>query len=181
VNQTLPVEFINERLLEWGTIAMNDSGQALLVWMFEFVDPVSGAKSLENWANRYVPGVGWGTAQRISSAGMTAWYPEIVIEANGDGIAFFYEDGAPKVAHFTNGSGWNTPIPIGGQASIINTMDRGASGIVTTGWSQNGFSSNRYKSGLGWQGQSQVVAPTGSSMNRLDFGVAQNDPVNNSV
>jgi hypothetical protein len=67
------------------------------------------------WANRYVPGSGWGTAELIETDNVTqhhAIYPQIAVDGNGNAIAVWEQsDGSTYSAwgnRYVAGTGWGT-------------------------------------------------------------------------
>jgi hypothetical protein len=139
------------------SIAIDPNGNAIAVWA------QSDGTRLNIWANRYVAGTGWGTAQLIETdnAG-PALYPRVAMDANGNAIAVWNQsDGTHYNAmanRYAAGSGWGT-------ATLIETDNTGNVGSPTIAMDANGNAisvwaqydgtrynlwSNRYVAGTGW-------------------------------
>lgn len=92
-------------LAERPGLGVDASGNAIAVWMQR-----SGT-IYSVYANRYVAGSGWGTAQAIETAGDTARFPEIAVNANGDAMVAWTQknDTVTKVyaSRYAAGSGWD--------------------------------------------------------------------------
>ena len=67
-------------------VAVDASGNAVAVW------EQSDSKRWNIWANRYVSGIGWGTAQLIETdnAGGTST-PQVAVDGNGNAMAVWYQ------------------------------------------------------------------------------------------
>ncbi len=123
-------------------IAVDPAGNAIAVWAHA-VGTVGSRDDL--WANRYVPGTGWGTPTLIatSNAG-SAYAPQIAVAASGEAVAVWEQlDGTRTdlwANHFVPASGWGT-------ATLIETSDAGSAttaqialdsaGNATAVWSQS--------------------------------------------
>jgi hypothetical protein len=138
-------------------VAMDANGNAIAVWT------QSDGLHYNAVANRYVAGVGWGTATLIESdnAGNVG-YPTIAMDSAGNAIAVWGQSDGTRYKVWTNryvvGSGWGTaallendnsgdanPSPVvmdaNGNAMVAwNQFD----GIRTNVWA------NRYVAGSGW-------------------------------
>ncbi len=92
-------------------IAFDGSGNAIAVWL-------QGDSAWVNvWANRYVPGAGWGTAGSIvSNNAGNACMPQIAIDNSGNAIAVWYQYNGTRcdiwANRYVSGSGWRTASPI---------------------------------------------------------------------
>jgi hypothetical protein len=138
-------------------IAVDASGNALAVWY------QSDGTRNNIWANRYVVGIGWGTAALIETdnAG-DAFLPQIAVDASGNAHAVWYQDDGVRTNIWANryvvGTGWGT-------ATLIETDDAGdaflpqiavdASGNALAVWYQSDGARtniwvNRYVMGSGW-------------------------------
>ncbi len=140
-------------------IAIAADGNAIAVWQ------QSDGTRNNIWANRYIPGSGWGAAELIETddAG-GAYNPQIAIDANGNAIAVWAQSDSTRDNIWTNrytlGSGWGT-------AELIETDDAGdasdpqiaidANGNAIAVWAQSDSTSykynilaNRYMPGSGW-------------------------------
>jgi len=98
-------------------IAGDANGNAIAVWQ------QSDGTKVSIWANRYVAGSGWGTAELIETddAG-DASFPHIVFDGSGNAIAVWTQSDGTNVNTVTNrytaGSGW-------GSAGIIDSENLG--------------------------------------------------------
>ncbi len=66
-------------------VAVDSSGNAIAVWMED-----DGTRP-NIWANRYLPGTGWGTAQLLEHDDGWAGYPQIAIDAAGNAFAIWQQ------------------------------------------------------------------------------------------
>ena len=147
---------------EWPQVGIDGSGNAIAVWQ--------QYDSTRNniWANRYVVGTGWGTAQLIETDSGNALRPQVGIDGNGNAIAVWYQwDGSMYsiwANHYVAGTGW-------GAAQLIETNNSGdayqqqvnvnGSGNAVVVWRQRDGTrydiySNHYVSGVGW-GTAQLI------------------------
>ena len=92
---------------KYARVAMDDAGNALAVWM------QSDGTHDHAWANRYVPGQGWGTAQRIDDNDTRdVERPIIVMNGAGNAIAVWRDrdevalDQKLWASWFVPGQGW---------------------------------------------------------------------------
>ncbi len=161
------------------------SGNAVAVWY-----QTDGARN-NIWSNRYVAGVGWGTAQLIEAdnAGHAS-APQIAIDPSGNAVAVWYQwDGARNSIwsnRYVAGSGWGT-------AQLIETDNAGSayspqialdpSGNAVVVWSQsdgtrNNIWANHFVVGIGW-GTAQLIESDNAG-HAYDSQVAF-DPSGNAV
>ena len=98
-------------------IAIDSNGNAIAVWYQwdEIRDNI--------WANRYVPGTGWGTAQLIEGDNTgTAYNPQVAIDSSGNAIAVWYHHDGTRYNIRSNryilGRGW-------GRNQLIETDNAG--------------------------------------------------------
>lgn len=140
-------------------VAADGAGNAIAVWY------QSDGTTYNIWANQYVNGYGWLTAELIESNDtVSAYQPQLAMDGMGNALAIWPQyDGAflnLSSNRFEAGSGWGT-------ADLIVLNDYGAyprprlamddSGIAMAVWSQYSsmqFSifSDRYAVGAGWGG-----------------------------
>lgn len=137
-------------------IAIAPNGEATAVWR----QWDGSANSIA--ANRFSPGIGWGTATYIEGAAGEAIEPRVAMDTAGAAIAVWRElNGTARSVYanrFTPGAGWGTP-------QALETDDRGdamgprvamdPAGNAVATWSQSdGVTSdvlaNRYAVGSGW-------------------------------
>jgi len=136
-------------------IAIDADGNAMAVW-----SQSDGTRNNIR-ANRYTPGSGWGTAERIETGGDDAYSPQIALDANGNALAVWRQyDGTRYniwANRYTAGSGWGT-------AELIETVSGDAyfpkvaidaNGNALAVWYQsdgtrNNIWANRYTPGSGW-------------------------------
>jgi hypothetical protein len=143
-------------------IAVDPAGNAIAVW-----NQQDGTTN-SIYANRYVAGNGWGTAELIETSTDVAVHPNVGIDASGNAIAVWMQRGDTTSDIYANryvaGSGWGT-------AQLLNT-DGGfgyypeiavaASGHAMVIWPQkNGtyldVRARRYAAGSGWDATSQTI------------------------
>src|SRR6267378_3908866 len=93
-------------------IAIDANGQAMAVW-YQYS---AGGEIV--WANRMVPGSGWGSPVRISAAiaGNPYIYPRVAAAGNGDMFAVWEQPNATVASVWSNrfvaGWGWGNATPI---------------------------------------------------------------------
>ncbi len=141
-------------------IACDPSGNAFVVWY----QGVWGAHSI--YANQYVPGSGWGTAQLIESASGDAGWPEIACDGLGNAVAV-WGAGSIYANRYVPGSGWGTPQRIeSGKGKYPQiACDRSGNAIVVWYTGNVGASSvyaNRYVPGSGWGTEVDIDSGTAS-------------------
>lgn len=135
-------------------IAFDASGNALAVWR------QSDGTRNNIWSNRYTAGTGWGTAELIETAGGDAAYPEIAIDASGNALAVWSQNGGTYYNiisnRYTAGTGWGTAVSIEGSTgdAFLPQIAFDASGNALVVWQQfNGtvrdIWANRYIAGTG--------------------------------
>ena len=96
----------NARLTVGAEIAMNASGNAMAVWF------QSNGRQSNIWANRYTPGIGWGTPELIETDNVgDAMHPKIAMDADGNVLAVWRRSVDGRFSTRTNryipGSGWS--------------------------------------------------------------------------
>ncbi|MEO8523779.1 MAG: hypothetical protein ABI460_03570 [Caldimonas sp.] len=147
-------------------IAADAAGNALAVWA------QSDGTQVSIWANRYVAGSGWATAELIETgnAGAAA-LPNIAIDVGGNALAVWSQSDGTRYNvwsnRYTAGTGWGT-------AELIETDNAGdaarfsapeiafdRSGNALAVWEQSDGTrtniwSNRYTAGAGW-GTAQLI------------------------
>ena len=68
-------------------VGVDGSGNAIAVW-----GQSDGTRS-NIWANRYVAGTGWGTAELIETDNRgSAWYPQVGVDGSGNAVAVWYQN-----------------------------------------------------------------------------------------
>jgi predicted enzyme related to lactoylglutathione lyase len=117
---------------EWGTQEdireVNESGSAANVDMNADGQAIAVLRQWDGtrsnlWANRYVPGNGWGTAELIESdnAGSVAW-PDVAVDPSGNAVAVWEQSDGTRSNIWANqyvaGAGWAT-------AELIESEDLG--------------------------------------------------------
>jgi hypothetical protein len=117
-------------------VALDAQGRAVAVW--NQLEPVG---SWSVWANRHVPGSGWGAATRVAPAGMTDTLPRLAVAANGDAFVVWERAGAGVwVNRSPGGAAWGTPTQlVDKQTAVVNTQARvlaDAQGRATVVWSR---------------------------------------------
>jgi hypothetical protein len=102
-------------------IAMDAAGNALAVWR-----QTTNGTNDDIWANRYVAGSGWQSAQLIETdnAGH-AYTPQIVMDGAGNALAVWHQSDGTRYNIWSNryvaGSGWQS-------AQLIETDNTGNAG-----------------------------------------------------
>ena len=148
-------------------IAIDASGDAMAVW-YQF-DGGGVVQSIR--ANRYVAGVGWGTAELIEAGGFNAYNPQIAVDTGGNAMAVWSQfDGTTfsiYANHYVDGAGWGTAelIEAGGSEAYEPQIVIDAGGNALAVWYQHDgtvydIHANRYTAGAGWDA-AQVI-DTGS-------------------
>lgn len=145
-------------------VACDASGNAMAVWTQ--ID--DGTTTWSVWANRYVPGVGWGTAELIESDTATAWnVPVVGFDGSGNAIAVFQIfDGVRFnlwANRFVPGAGWQGAVPI--ETIGIDTgyfqLAVSANGAAFVSWTGGAAPASVYVScyapGAGWQPQEPIM------------------------
>ena len=138
-------------------IALDLNGNAIAVWF------QSDGTRYNIWANRYVAGTGWGTAELIESdnAG-NAFYPQIALDPNGNAISVWFQSDGTRTNIWANryvaGTGWGT-------AELIETDNVGEAATPQIAFDQSGNAiavwyqsdgtrtniwANRYDASTGW-------------------------------
>ena len=80
-------------------VASNASGETVVVW----------GQSCIMWANRYVPGTGWGTATALQTGNPTCSIRpsiQVAVAANGNAIAAWLPGTGAMGSRYTAGNGW---------------------------------------------------------------------------
>ena len=156
----------NPGSVEWPDVGMDLAGNAIATWR-----QMEGSE-WSVWANRFVPGLGWGTAAPIESGAGEARRADVVIDSAGNSIAVWRQwDGASwsVVANrYVMGGGWgsasyietaaldaSTPIiavdPAGNAIALYWLGPNGA-GVCESLWA------TRFTAGVGWESPFELVA-----------------------
>jgi len=157
-------------------VAMNSSGNAIAVWM-------QGDGSWDSiWANRYVAGTGWGTAELIETSSTSLDYgamlPQVAMDASGNALAVWSQYEGTNDSIWSNryvaGTGWGT-------AELIETdnsgnayrpqlaMDSAGNAMAVWGvmWPVDGtvdsIWANRYSAGTGWDTAEPIETGSGDA------------------
>ena len=154
-------------------MAVDASGNAIAVWEQQ---PDGDHYSI--WANRYVAGVGWGTATLVqSNSAVYARSPQVAVDPSGNATAVWTQTEGDGTRHdtwanrYVPGSGWGTATLLGtdndGLAGYAPQVAVDIAGNVTAVWEQSAETSptvwvNRYVPGAGW-GTATLLVPAGSS------------------
>ncbi len=138
-------------------IALDSAGNAIAVWQ------QSDGTRNDIWANRYLPGFGWGTPELIETDNVeSAYVPQIAVDSAGNAIAVWNQYDGMRFNIWANryvaGSGWGT-------AELIETDNVGdatnpqialdSAGNAIAVWHQfdgtrNNIWANRYIADSGW-------------------------------
>ena len=140
-------------------LAVDSSGNSVAVWMVQ--DPDSNYRE-DAWANRYVVGMGWGTAQPIETdVSGDAKGPEVAVDSSGNAIAVWYQENGSLHNIMSNryvaGAGWGTAerIEFGNIDCHDPKIAIDSTGNAVVVWNQGdlhyiNISSSRYVVGTGW-------------------------------
>ena len=141
-------------------IAIDAAGNVMVVW------ELNAFSSTSIWANRFVPGTGWGTATRIGSGNPNANHvtPQVAMDAAGNALAAWtqYNGAITNVwgNRFVAGSGWGTAGLIQGDSASSGrdpmvAADSGGNALLV--WAQFDLTTSadhiwasRYVAGTGW-------------------------------
>ena len=116
----------NAKAAIWPQIAVDNSGNALVVWVQK-----AGA-STNIWANRF-NGADWGTAEQIETNNGDVFWPQVAFDNSGNALAVWAQDDGTRTniqANRFDGSNWGT-------AELIETDNAG-----DALWPQIAFDSN---------------------------------------
>ena len=114
------------------------------------------------WSNRYVAGIGWGTAELIEMYDGDAGGPQVVIDPGGNAIAVWIQSDGTRGSIWSNryvaGTGWGTAELIetdsAGDALLPQVAVDGSGNVVAIWYQDDGTRfniwSNRYVAGTGW-------------------------------
>lgn len=157
-------------------VSVNASGSAMVVW-----HQWDGSRYII-WANRYVPGAGWGIAERIDNhPTKSAAFPKVSVNANGNAMVVWQHSNGVLTNIWANryvvGVGW-------GKAEIIETntgdadlpdVSLDASGNAMAIWPQfdgtrYNIWANRYLAGVGW-GTAEIIETNAGTALRPDMSV----------
>ncbi len=153
-------------------VAADASGDAIAVW--EHSDTVRQYV----WANRYVAGTGWGTAEQIQNDGVEyAQLAKVGVAANGDAIAAWRGRGLTglswniSVSRYVVGTGWGATEVVA--TSDVGTADDphlavGPSGDAMVAWAwYDGarwhIQGSGYTPGAGWEAAGLVEVLPGNA------------------
>jgi hypothetical protein len=165
----------NSGNVDYPQVAVNKSGDAIAVWAQD------DGTQFNIWANRYVPGTGWGTAELIELNSGSAYSPQVVLDDLGNAIAVWYQNDGTRynvwANHYIPGTGWGVAGLIehdsGDASSPQVAFD--SSGNAFAVWQQsdgthNNICANRYVSGVGW-GSVEIIEqnPGGATDAHIGF------------
>jgi hypothetical protein len=95
-------------------VGIDAQGHAIVVWVQGESPPQRASNSL--WANRFVPGQGWGTAERIESLDVNfgaEGTPSLAVAANGQAHVVWITGNLHIMANrFVPGSGWGSATQV---------------------------------------------------------------------
>ncbi len=154
----------NPYYAQYPKVAIDASGNAIAVWhqQYDFSNSI--------WANRYVVGIGWGTAELIeTNESDDAECPQVVVDDSGNAFVIWHQWASETQIsiwynRYTVGTGWGTAEPLETEGSEVAASPQIAidsSGAVTAVWSQydgtrTNIWSNRYVADTGW-GEAQLL------------------------
>lgn len=165
-------------------VAFDASGNAMAVW-YQFDGSYNSI-----YANRYIAGDGWGTAEQIETNDGEVNDPQVAVDSAGNAIAVWEQSDGTYFSVWTNrytaGDGWGT-------AALLETVDSGdvdqpqvsfdSSGNAIAVWHQSDGSvfsiwTNRCTAGTGW-GTAELLE-TDDSGDAYDTQIAF-DPSGNAI
>lgn len=159
-------------------VAMDSGGNAISVWQ------QSDGGTNHIWANRYVAGTGWGTAERIDNDPAGAYIPKVAMSPGGSAIAVWRQPSSIWANHYEPGTGWGTAVLIesGSKIADIPQVAMDSSGNAIAVWKQadpvyssNSVYANRYAPGTGWEGAALLEASNSpADKPRIAFDAAGN-------
>lgn len=82
--------------------------------------------------------INWSTPTTISTTGVTASDPRVVIDVNGNATAIWVESNVIKASSQPAGMGWNAPTTLSGTGVSNPRLGIDSSGNVTAIWIENG-------------------------------------------
>ncbi len=146
-------------------VGVDGSGNFIVVWI-----QLDGSHE-SIYANRYVPGTGWGTAALIETGAGNAYAPRVAVNASGVAVAVWHQYDSTGFRNdiyanrYIPGTGWGTAERIetgdGDAESARVAIDVNGNAVAV--WKQrNGSDSfhsifaNRYAAGSGW-GSAQLL------------------------
>ncbi|MCK4711196.1 MAG: hypothetical protein KAU21_21475 [Gammaproteobacteria bacterium] len=97
------IETDNTGSAEYPQVTFDGNGNAIAVW-----DQNNGSWD-DVWANRFVAGTGWGTAELIETEDQNAYIPQVAVDDNGNAIAVWVQEGGTQnimVNRYVVGMGW---------------------------------------------------------------------------
>jgi uncharacterized membrane-anchored protein len=149
-------------------VAMDGEGNAIAVWN------TWDGTLYSIWSNRYVVGEGWGLATPIETDDMSAEFPQVAMDGEGNAIAVWQQSDGSRFSIWSNryvvGEGWGLAQPIEteifGASSPQVAMDRDGNAIAV--WEQADGTqwniwSNRFAVGVGWGVAELVETNDGSA------------------
>jgi hypothetical protein len=180
-------EFVSPAMSTSGVpkVGVDSSGNAIAVWR-QNAPTLFGA-----WANRYMPGTGWGTAEAIGAVDTSTgdFAIEVAVEPDGDAMSVWHQRDGMRADIWANryasGGAWGT-------AELLESENGGtaknpqvavdANGNAIAVWQQNDglvnfIAANRYTPGDGWgtaQSIDDTPGPSGSAQ-------VASDPAGNAM
>lgn len=145
-------------------LAVSANGDAIAVWQY-----FGGDARYHLWANRYVSGTGWGTAEEVgnSAGSVQTSRAEISMNATGNAFVVWSEHDGTELSIYSNryavGSGWDTAglieSTISSNASAP-TIAMDAAGNALAVWrvgASKRLYYNNYTVGSGWQSENEFA------------------------
>lgn len=163
---------------------MDSGGNATAVWA-QIEGPIPSV-----WANRFVPGAGWGTATRVELSAQAAIQPRVAVDEVGNALGVWEQFDGTRFNIWANryvlGEGWGIAVPIetdnaGNAAAPQVGMDARGDGVAA--WRQHDGTRwrtvvNQYVRGVGWGTPTTLDSGVGGGV--LDHGLAV-DPGGNAT
>lgn len=162
-------------------VAVDNSGNAVAVWTQS-----DGTRS-NLWANRYVAGVGWGTATLIENHANNVVDPKVAMDTAGNAVAVWQESGSSNIwaNRYAAGTGWDTATLIETNVATAGYPDVAidTAGNALAVWQQHdgAFQSiwaNRYVAGTGWGTATLIETNAGHAYSSPQVAV---DSVGNAI
>ncbi len=165
-----PIEFESQGNAESPRLALDAGGNALAVWR-----QTEGSVH-HVWANRYVPGTGWGSSQRLDGLTGDAARPSLSLHPGGEGLVLWSSTEGAKVSiganRYVPGTGWGTATRVSASdadPATFPAVSMDAAGNALAVWQQEhegrqAIAFSRYLPSEGWRSPERLSGlPEGSA------------------